>query len=409
MAVFVYKGILVASGKAVHGLRDAENVKTLRAQLRRDGILVTTAAEEQAAKAKQGGGFELKRLFDRPSTGDLAVMTRQLATLIRAKIPLFEALSALIDQVEKESLRRTLTAVRDQVREGRSFADALREHPRVFSDMYVNMVRAGEASGTLEAVLERLTGFIENQAKLKSKVTSALAYPVLMMLIAVILISVLMVGIVPNVTRIFQNMGKTLPWYTQILISVSWFASTFWWLIILGLVGGIWWFRRWKETKDGKLRWHTFVLGTPIFGRLVQMVAISRFTRTLATLLAAGVPLLQAMGIVRDVLGNAALEKVIEDASGSIREGQSIAEPLKASGRFPPLVTHMIAIGEKSGELENMLENVANAYDSAVDNRVQLMTSLLEPIIIVVMGGAVAFIAMAILMPLIQMSDFVNK
>ncbi len=230
-----------------------------------------------------------------------------------------------------------------------------------------------------------------------------------MMIIAVILISVLMVGIVPNVTRIFQNMGKTLPWYTQILITVSWFASSFWWLILLALVGGIWWFRRWKVTKEGKLRWHTFVLALPIFGRLVQMVAISRFTRTLATLLGAGVPLLQAMGIVRDVLGNAALEKVIEDATGSIREGQSIAEPLKASGRFPPLVTHMIAIGEKSGELENMLENVANAYDSAVDNRVQLMTSLLEPVIIVVMGGAVAFIAMAILMPLIQMSDFVNK
>jgi general secretion pathway protein F len=408
MAVFVYKGILVATGKAVQGLRDAENVKTLRAQLRRDGILVTTAAEEQAAKAK-ARGFELKSLFDRPSTGDLAVMTRQLATLIRAKIPLFEALSALIDQVEKDSLRRTLTAVRDQVREGKSFAEALREHPKVFSDMYINMVRAGEASGTLEAVLERLTGFIESQAKLKSKVTSALAYPILMMIIAVILISALMIGVVPNVTRIFQNMGKTLPWYTQILISVSWFASTFWWLVIVAVGFGIWWFRRWKASKPGKLRWHTFVLDLPIFGRLVQMIAISRFARTLATLLGAGVPLLQAMGIVRDVLGNAALEQVIEDATGSIREGQSIADPLKASGRFPPLVTHMIAIGEKSGELEDMLENVANAYDSAVDNRVQLMTSLLEPIIIVVMGGAVAFIAMAILMPLIQMSDFVNK
>jgi general secretion pathway protein F len=336
------------------------------------------------------------------------MMTRQLATLTRAKIPLFEALSALIDQVEKEGLRRALTNVRDQVREGISFADALKEHPKIFSDMYVNMVRAGEASGTLEAVLGRLTTFIEGQAKLRGKVASALAYPILMFIITVVLVGVLMVAVVPKVTSIFESMNQALPWYTRLLIAVSGFTASYWWLILLAVGGGIWAFRRWKNTEDGRMKWDTFVLRVPVVGGLVMRVAVSRFSRTLATLLSAGVALLPAMGIVRSVLGNAVLEKVVVEATGSIREGQSIAEPLKASGRFPPVVTHMIAIGEKSGELEEMLENVADAYDSEVDNRVQMLTSLLEPLIIVVMGGAVAFIAMSILFPLIQMSSFVD-
>jgi type II secretion system protein F len=407
MAVYEYRGILVGTGKTVHGLRDSENVKTLRAQLRKDGVLLTTATEEQAAKEKKSRQLSLKSLFDRPSSGDIAMMTRQLATLVRAKIPLFEALTALIEQVEKDALRRALTNVRDQVREGIAFADALKEHPKIFSDMYVNMVRAGESSGTLEAVLGRLTTFTEGQAKLRGKVTSALAYPTLMLIITVVLISVLMIAVVPKVTSIFESMNRALPWYTSLLIGVSSFAANFWWLVIMVIAAATWWFRRWKRTESGKMKLDTFLLRVPVLGGLLLRVAISRFARTLATLLSAGVALLPAMGIVRRVLGNAKLEKVIEEAAGSIREGQSIAEPLKVGG-FPPVVTHMIAIGEKSGELEAMLENVADAYDSEVDNRVQMLTSLLEPLIIVVMGGAVAFIAMSILFPLIQMSEFVD-
>jgi len=214
--------------------------------------------------------------------------------------------------------------------------------------------------------------------------------------------------VVPKVTGIFENMNRALPWYTSLLIGVSNFMAGYWWLMLIVTVGGIYFFRRWKRTEEGKMSWDLFLLRVPVFGGLVIRVAVSRFARTLATLLGAGVALMPAMLIVRNVLGNAALEKVVETATGSIREGQSIAEPLKASGRFPPVVTHMIAIGEKSGQLEDMLENVADAYDSEVDNRVQMLTSLLEPIIIVVMGGAVAFIAMSILFPLIQMSEFVD-
>ncbi|AUX49073.1 general secretion pathway protein GspF [Sorangium cellulosum] len=408
MAVFEYKGILVGTGKPVKGVRDAENAKALRAALRKDGIMLTGATEEQAAKAKAKRDIKLFAFASRPSSSDIAVMTRQLATLIGAGIPLFESLNALIEQVEKESLKKVLTQVREQVREGTSFAKALEGHPGVFPPLYVSMVRAGEASGTLEGVLTRLTTFMENQAKLVGKVTAALAYPALMALIGVGLISVLMIAVVPNVTGIFASMDQALPWYTAALIGTSEFAASYWWLVLLAIVGGVYGFRRWVRTPKGRMTWDTFVLRAPIFGKLIQMLSIARFARTLATLLSSGVALLSAMDIVRSVLGNAALEKVVVDAIGSIREGQSIADPLKRSGRFPPIVTHMIAIGERSGQLESMLENVANAYDSAVETRVQVLTSLLEPLMIVIMGGAVAFIAISILMPLIQMSSFVG-
>jgi general secretion pathway protein F len=227
-----------------------------------------------------------------------------------------------------------------------------------------------------------------------------------MALIGTGLISVLMVAVVPNVTAIFASMDQALPWYTALLIATSGFAADYWWLMLMMIGAGVYGFRRWVKTPKGRLRWDTFVLSVPIFGKLIQMLSIARFARTLATLLSSGVALLTAMDIVRSVLGNAALEKVVEDAISSIREGQSIAEPLKRSGRFPPIVTHMIAIGEKSGQLESMLENVSNAYDSAVETRVQMLTSLLEPLMILIMGGAVGFIAISILMPLIQMSSF---
>ncbi len=406
MAVFEYRGILIGSGKPVKGVRDAENAKVLRAVLRKDGILLTTAAEEKAGAEKKQSSLSFKAFTGRPSTADVALATRQLATLMRAGIPLLDSLNALIDQVEKDGLKRALTAIREQVREGISFAKALEQHPTIFPPLYVNMVRAGEASGTLEGVLERLTDFMESQARLQGKVVAAMAYPALMVLIGTTLISVLMVAVVPNVVTIFQSMDQALPWYTATLIAVSNAMSNYWWLILLVIFAASWGFRRWKRTPTGHFAWDRFVLRIPVAGSLVQMLSIARFARTLSTLLGAGVALLTAMDIVRNVLGNAVLEKVVVEAIGSIREGQSIAEPLRRSGRFPPMVTHMIAVGEKSGQLEKMLESVSNAYDAAVESRVQLLTSLLEPLMIVLMGGAVGFIAVSILMPLIQMSSF---
>lgn len=406
MAVFEYRGILVSTGKQVKGVRDAENAKVLRTVLRKDGILLTTAAEENDAATKKKKSGSLFAFASRPSLNDVAVVTRQLATLIKAGIPLFESLTALIDQTENEALKRALTQVREQIREGSSFAKALEQHPSIFPPLYINMVRAGEASGMLQQVLERITSFLEAQAKLRGKVTSAMAYPALMALLGVSLVSVLMVAVVPNVTSIFASMDQALPWYTASLIFVSDVLAGYWWLFLAIIGISIYAFRRWVRTPAGRLKWHGIVLRIPVVGKLVRMIAIARFSRTLATLLGAGVALLGAMDIVKNVLGNAVLEKVIADAIGSIKEGQSIADPLKRSGQFPPIVTHMITIGEKSGQLEEMLENVSSAYDLEVETRVTVLTSLLEPLMIVFMGGAVGFIAFSILMPLIQMSSF---
>lgn len=409
MAVFEYRGILVDSGKAVKGYRDADNPKALRALLRRDGILLTLAQQETAERTKKARReIDVLAFFRRPKTSDVAVMTRQLATLIRAGVPLVDSISALVDQVENETLVKVLTNVRESLKAGTSFAKSLEVHPKVFPPLFVNMVAAGEASGTLENVLERLADFMESQARLKGKVTAALAYPLLMLLIGAVMVSVLMVSVVPKVVSIFDNLGQQLPWYTELLIFVSNVFAGYWWLLLILLVGGVYFFRRWQHTPAGRMKWDTFTLRVPIFGKLNRLVSVARFSRTLATLLSSGVPLLNAMDIVKNVLGNALLESVVSSAIGSIREGESIAEPLKRSGEFPPMVTHMIAVGEKSGQLEQMLENVSRAYEADVEVKVVALTSLLEPLMIVMLGGVVGFIAMAILMPLVQMNQLVQ-
>jgi general secretion pathway protein F len=408
MAVFEYKGVQVQTGKPVKGYRDAENPRALRALLRKEGVMLTSAQEEAEQKKKTKREIDLLAPLRRITTADVAIMTRQLATLVRAGIPLVDSLSALTEQVEKEQLVRVLTAVRENIKEGTAFSKSLAMHPKVFPPLYVNMVAAGEASGMLEAVLERLADFTENQARLKGKVTAALAYPVLMSFIGIVLVGFLMVTVVPKVTSIFDNLGHALPWYTRLLIFVSDIVAGYWWALILLAVGGAYWFRRWKAKPGGRLRWDTLRLKFPIFGRLNLLVAVARFARTLATLLASGVQLLPAMEIGKNVLENAKLETVITEAIGSIREGESIAEPLKRSGAFPPMVTHMIAVGEKSGQLENMLENVCRAYEADVETKVAALTSLLEPLMILILGGVVGFIVMAILMPLIQMNNLVQ-
>jgi general secretion pathway protein F len=409
VAVFEYRGIQIASGKPVKGYRDAENAKALRSALRREGVMLTAASEENEQKhEKAQRNIDLFAFLRRPSTAEVAVMTRQLATLVRAGVPLVESIEALTEQVENEQLQRVLTTVRENLNAGTSFNKSLAEHPRVFPPLYINMVSAGEASGTLEAVLERLSDFMEGQARLKGKVTSALAYPILMTVVGSLLVGVLMVGVVPKVTSVFDNLGQSLPWYTRLLIFVSSTVASYWWLMIGSVLLAIYLFRRWVSKPEGRLRWDTLRLKLPIFGRLTLLVALARFSRTLSTLLASGVHLLQAMEIGRAVLENARLQAVISEAIGSIRGGESIAEPLKRSGAFPPMVTHMIAIGERSGQLEAMLENVSRAYEADVETRVQTLTSLLEPLVIVLLGGGVGFIALAILMPLIQMNQLVE-
>jgi len=406
--LYQYQGIRRTDGRSVRGTRDADNEKALRAVLKRDGILISELSEKGTAEDRRAVDFK-RLLFKRVNKADIELATRQFATLTRSGISLVESLTAIIDQSDKPDLKTALIDIRDQVNQGMSLADAFGRHPKYFDTLYCNMVNAGEQSGTLEQVLGRLADFMAAQNKLRSKVISAMAYPAVMAVMGIIIISVMMVVVVPKMTSIFQTFGNAmLPLPTRMLIATSEFMQSFWWLVLALFVIAIVAFRKWKRTPKGELKWHGFVLWAPLFGKLSMMMAVSRFTKTLATLLSSGVPLLTAMDITKGVLGNAVLQQIIVDASSSIREGESIAEPLKASGRFPPLVTHMIAVGERSGQLEEMLENVAQSYDAQVETRVATLTSLLEPLMIVVMGLGAGSIAVAILMPLMQMSEFVQ-
>ena len=328
--------------------------------------------------------------------------------LIKAGIPLVEGLTALIDQLEHPDLKEAYTNTRNRVNEGASFADALKAHPKIFEPLYVNMVAAGEASGTLEAVLARLADFLEASAKLKGKVTSALAYPAFMAVMTVFVVIVMMTVVVPKVTGVFADFQQSLPWYTRVLIFMSDAMTNYWWLMLAAAVGAVYWFKRLLATDAGRLRWDTWVLKAPIFGQLILMVSVARFASTLSTLLSSGVQVLHAMEITRNVIGNRRLMEVVETARTSVREGEGLAKPLRESKMFPPIVTHMIAIGERSGQLEEMLQHVASAFDQQIEMRVATMTSLLEPIMIMVMGGITGSIAMAILMPLMQINEFVQ-
>jgi len=392
----------------VKGVRDADSAKALRTVLRRDGILATEILEQSEAARKAARDIDFKRLFRRITDLDVAVATRQLSVLLRSGVPLVEALSALIEQLDHPELKTAFTDTRNQVNEGSTLADALKAHPKIFPTLYTNMVAAGEASGTLEEVLGRLAEFLDDQAQLQSKVRGALAYPIVMAVVVVLILFLMMSVVVPKVTAIFENFNQTLPWYTRLLIFVSDLFSNYWWLIGALTVGGIYWFRRWKATAEGRKKWDLFVLEVPLFGPLLTMVAVARFSRTLSTLLASGVPVLTAMDITKNVLGNTELMRVVEDARESVREGEGIAKPLRNGERFPPIVTHMIAVGERSGQLEEMLLHVADAYDQQIEVRVGALTSILEPLLIVVMGAVVGGIAFAILMPLLQLNEMIQ-
>ncbi len=407
MAVYRWQGIDKA-GRSQKGVRDADNAKVVRALLRKDGILATSIEEDSIARTRLAREVDFRRFFERVSAQDLALLTRQLATLLHSGVPLVEALSALIEQVENPRLQAALTQTRDKVNEGTSLADALRAHPKMFEPLYVNMVAAGEASGTLDLVLARLADHLDSQAQLKSKITGALFYPAFMALFGVAVITLMMVVVVPQVSAIFADFNQALPWNTRLLIFASTAVVDYWWLLFIGFGGAIYLFRRWLKSEKGRATWDARILKFPIVGKLQIMIAVARFSRTLATLLASGVSLLTALDIARNVLGNTELMRVIEEARVSIREGESISAPLKRSGKFPPIVIHMIAIGERSGELESMLTHVATAYDNQVTVRLQTMTSLMEPIMIVIMGSLVAGMALSILMPLMQINEFIQ-
>ena len=404
MPVFEYKA-LSNTGKPVQGLKEAESPKALRAALKRDGVFLTDVLGEKQQQAQQAREVNVRRwVVGRVSADDLAITTRQLAVLVHAGIPLIEALNALVEQVEHERLKRVISDVKQRVNEGASLADALAVHAKVFSTLYVNMIRAGESSGALDVVLVRLADFTESQARLRSKVMGAMTYPAAMGVVGGGIMLILFAVVIPKITKIFEDTQVVLPLTTKLLIGFSSFVSDYWWALLLLAGAAAWGFMRWKDSTAGRARWDRTKLTLPIFGRLIRTIAIGRFARTLATLLKSGVPLLAAMDIVKNIVGNVRLAEVIEQSRQAIQEGESIAAPLKRSGEFPPLVHHMVAIGERSGSLEEMLGNVADAYEDQVETTVAALTSLMEPIMIVVMGAVVTFIVFSVLMPILQIN-----
>jgi general secretion pathway protein F len=411
MPVYAYKG-LNAQGRAIAGIVDADSPKGARIKLRRDGVFPTDLTEQQrqakTATTTAGTSVSLAWFTERISPQDLALVTRQLATLVGAGLPLVECLSALIEQVENARIKRVLSQVREQVTEGLSLANALQAHPRVFTDLYVNMVRAGEASGGLDAVLLRLADYTESYAALRDKVRSALTYPVLMGMVGTAILMFLLSYVVPKVTKIFAENQAALPLMTTILLAVSGFLQEYWWAVVMLIGSVVLAVRVSIRTPAGRMRYDRAVLGLPYVGKLLKKVALARFARTLSTLLESGIGLLQSLEIVKNVVSNTVLAKAIDDARSSIREGQSIAPPLKKSGLFPSMLLHMIAVGEKSGELEQMLAKAADAYDREVESSVSAVTSILEPVMIIMGGGVVLFIVMAILLPIFEMNQLVR-
>ncbi len=415
MAVFEYKG-LDAAGAAVGGIIDADSAKVARSRLRKQGVFPTEVKKQEGSgSATSGEGLnieiDLTKYLQFITSRDISLLTMQMATLIGANVPMGETLTALVDQAEKAKLKIILSQIKERVNEGTTLADALKDHPDVFDELYIQMVRAGEKSGALALVLKRLAQFTEAQVKLQGKIQSALAYPILMSLIGVGILAGLFVGVIPRVRSLFDSLGgeEGLPLITKIVFFVGDTLTSFWIVIPIVLtVGAIIGTRRYIRTKSGRQSWDRLKLRIPVFGKLNRLVAVSRFCRTLGTLMLSGVPIITALNIVRDVVGNVIIADAVSKAADNIREGQSISLPLRQSGQFPPMVTHMIAIGEKTGELERMLNLVADAYDDQVEQTTQALTSLLAPLAILVMGGIVFLVALGLLMPMMNISSMIR-
>ncbi len=405
MPIFEYRG-LNKNGKSVRGTLDADNQRNAKLKLKKDGIFLTDIKDKgKAAASKKAKGK--KSVSQRGvNVSDLSMMTRQLATLIRANIPLVEALNAVSEQVENQFLAEVMSDIKNQVNEGGTFNKALTKYPKVFDKIYVSMCEAGEMTGTLDSILIRLAEFKESQNALGAKVKSALLYPIMMLGFTGILLGVLFVYVIPQIVTVFESSPElTLPWYTLMVIGMSNIMVNYWHIMLAGLVATFLVFRNWKSTPTGRAQWDAITLKLPMFGKLTRIVAVSRFTRTLSILLNGGVPMLGAMTIVRNVVDNEVIAQAIDIGRENISEGESIAGPLKKSGQFPPIVIHMINIGEKTGDLENMLMQVSEAYDFQVKTAIDGLTSLLEPLMIIVMGCVIGIIVFAIMVPMFQLSS----
>jgi general secretion pathway protein F len=408
MPVFTYKGVN-AAGKNLRGFVDAESAATARSKLRRDGIFPTEIAVGEGANAPVKSASSGAVAYSRRVPGtDLAIATRQLATLIGAAVPLVESLGALSEQVESQRLKAAIGGVRDRVNEGASLADALAA-AGPFSDLYVNLVRAGEASGALDVVLVRLADYLENQVRTRNKVLGIVLYPIIVLVLAVAVAIALVTFVLPQISSLLEGLGSELPLITRLIMGGSEFLTSWWWLLLLIAAAATVSVLSLGRTERGRYAIDDFKLRAPYFGKLARTVAIARWARTLATLLAGGIPIVRALDTAGRVAGNVVLAEAVDRAKESITGGASIAAPLRASGQFPPLVTHMVAVGERSGELEAMLAKVADTYDEQVETAVTRFTAVLQPVLILFMVGIVAVIILAVLLPLMDLTSAMQR
>jgi len=405
MPVYNYKA-LKEDGGADAGVIDADSPKDARLKLKGRRLHVTDL-QSLGGDDKPGSPAKKRRTwFMRSRPEQIAMLTRQMATLLGSGIPMIGGLSAMIDQVEYQDLKAALMDVREKVSQGGTLSDAMSGHPVYFGELFVNMVRAGEAGGNLDKVLFRVADYLHSQNRTRAKVVAAMTYPIIMVVIGVGVVTVLLTYVVPKIMEVIQKQGKAaLPLPTEILLAASGFMGKYWWLLLAMAVGAGVAYAQARSTKAGRLWIDTMKLRIPVMGNLIKKSSISRFAMTFATLLESGLPVLEAMGVVRKVVDNELLADTLDKIRTKIAEGADISTPLKQSKVFPPVVGYMISVGEESGRLEELLKKTAEAYDEEVEVAAQKMTALLEPIMIVFMAVVVGFIVLAILLPILQMSN----
>lgn len=421
MPIFEYKAF-APGGDVKKGIIDADSAREARQKLRRDNVLVSEIKEARGGRKERralSSGEGKPGLLDRlkklrsPQTGAsgknldvVTAATRQLGTLLAAGIPLTESLRALVEQAQDRDQEKLFREIRERVSQGASLADAMAEQPQWFSELYVNMVRAGQATGNLDVVFSRLADYLQSQRALKRKVVSALIYPAMMIMIGIIVVSILMTVVVPKITEMLLDQGQTLPTPTQILIAISNLMQNWWWAILLGIGAISYVFERvYHRSERGRLVIDRSLLGIPLIGEVLRKQAVSRFTRTLSTLLQSGVNVIQSLEITAKVVGNRVISDATEHIKTRIVEGADIATPLKATGVFPAVVGYMVAVGEQSGELEQMLDRIGTAYDEEIEIVTERVTAVLEPILIVVLAGVVGFIVISIVLPILQVGQ----
>lgn len=394
--------------ETIKGSIEAETPDAAVRHLGEMGYFPLSVKEKETIAGHKLRGVPFSGLGQRIGARDLSIFTRQLSDLLESGLTLFKALDVIYKQTENKRLKEIIQDMHGRLKDGQTLSEALSKHPRIFSGLYVNMVKSGEIGGMLEKVLIRLSDFAEKEEELRAKIRAALAYPLLMALVGLMTIFILLTFVVPRLVGMFEDMGQTLPLPTRMLVQISRFLTGYWWLIGTVILLVFFVIKRGRRTKEGKLALDRFKLGIPIIGNLIKKAEISRFGSTLGTLLNNGVPILPSLKVVSETIGNEVLKREVEKVHKEVGEGEKLGRSLEKRDYFPPFVTNMVIVGEEGGLLERSLHKVADAYNREVDRTVKVMTSLLEPAMILIMGGVVVFIVISMLFPILQINLMVR-